>query len=214
MASLLKSRIDGLSDGIFAIVMTLLVIEIRVPELHGDISSSALLRAVFELQDLYLSYALSFVVLFVYWVSHHYVVSVYAQSVDRNLLYLNLPYFLFVGLVPFSSHLLGAYPDVPFAIWWYGVNVMLIGFSGLWILHYVQRADAIENQPIDPIDLHYAYIRGAFPIVTAAFAIALSLFNTRISLIVFILALIVQLIPGTIAFLDRVFISRLHPHAH
>ena len=69
------SRIDGLADGIFAIVMTLLIIEIRVPEFEKPIGNGELWHSLQELSHLFLSYILSFALLFTYWRAHHYVIS-------------------------------------------------------------------------------------------------------------------------------------------
>ena len=73
----LGSRVDALSDAIFAIVMTLLVIEIRVPELHGAVSNTDLWHSLLGISDLLLSYVLSFLVLFNFWVTQLYIISIY-----------------------------------------------------------------------------------------------------------------------------------------
>lgn len=210
----LGSRVDALSDAIFAIVMTLLVIEIRVPELHGAVSNSQLWQALLGISDLLLSYGLSFLVLFTFWVTQHYIISIYAKNVTRGLVYLNLPYLMAIALIPFSSHLLGTYPTVPLAIWVYGANVSLIGILEFIIFNYVRHSKEIDNHPISPENLHYGYIRATLPIIASVLAIALSVWNTRVSIIVFIIAITVLIFPRLIRRFDSQIISKILPCEH
>jgi uncharacterized membrane protein len=93
--------------GIFAIVMTILVFEIRVPELQSNATSWDIALALRNATPLFLSYMLSFAVLFTYWRAHHFITSVYAKNIDIRLTNINAVFFFFVALIPFSSHLLG-----------------------------------------------------------------------------------------------------------
>jgi len=210
----LSSRLDALSDGIFAIVMTLLVIEIRVPHLSGVVTSRELWYSVLEISDLFLSYILSFLVLFTYWVTQHYVNSIYAKNLTRGLLYLNIPYLMSIALIPFSSHLLGSYPGVPFAIWTYGANVILIGILGLIIFNYARHSEKIQNHPVSNEDMHYGYIRAILPIAAALIAMIIAFWSTRISILVFILSITLLTIPGLISKFDQHVISRVWRHDH
>src|SRR5689334_10970729 len=101
------TRLDQLSDGIFSIVMTLLVFEIRVPSLATPVSNLALWHAIKDLIPYFLSYILSFALLFTYWRAHHFFVSIYAKNVDNKLTNINILFFFFIALVPFTSSLLG-----------------------------------------------------------------------------------------------------------
>ena len=77
-----KNRIEALSDGIFAIVMTLLILEIHVPDLPANASNLQLAPALWHLWPKFLSYAVSFVALGVYWISHHNIYHLIRRS-DR-----------------------------------------------------------------------------------------------------------------------------------
>src|SRR3989344_3222672 len=99
------TRLDQLSDGIFAIVMTILVFEIKVPEIWGPIDNSGLWTEIKLLLPLFLSYVLSFALLFTYWRAHHFFISIYAKNVDSVLTNINALFFMLVSLVPFSSSL-------------------------------------------------------------------------------------------------------------
>src|SRR4051812_17999991 len=98
-------RLEALADGIFAIVMTILVFEIRVPELLAPTNQS-LLYTLTDLLPVFLSYLLSFSLLFTYWRAHHFTASVYSKNIDITMTNINAIFFFFVALVPFSSHFL------------------------------------------------------------------------------------------------------------
>jgi uncharacterized membrane protein len=122
-----QSRMDALSDGVFAIVMTLLVFEIRLPALPVMATNADILNALFFVMPVFLSYVLSFAVLFTYWRSHHFIASVYAKNIDLEMTNINAIFLFFVALVPFSSRLLGDFHTSQAAILVFGLNVIFIG---------------------------------------------------------------------------------------
>ena len=188
-----QERIDGLTDGIFSIVMTILVFEIRVPEIVGVVNNNTLIHAVYTLYPLFLSYLLSFTLLFTYWRAHHYIASVLAKNVDIRLSNLSALFLLFVGLVPFSSHLLGAYSDTRFAIVFFGINIILIGLSLFAMRRYVIKSAAIENIPFTKTENEHANMRILLPVVVATTAIIVSVFDKKIALLFFTLAIVFNL---------------------
>ena len=190
-------------DSIFAIVMTLLVLEIKVPEFQGRISDALLWRELLDLTPLFLSYILSFAMLISYWVGHHFIVTIFAKNITRKLIFLNVPFLLMVALVPFSSHLLGAYFYSRLAIFVYGLNVIGMGLFLLVIRHYEKKAADIENREFSETEIRYSYIRAMLPIISALLAIVISFINPIISIYIFVLAVIFNLIPGILHIVDR-----------
>ena len=137
-----KGRLEALSDGIFATVMTVLVLSLTVPviatasspsELNADVTAY-----VIGLTPDILGYVLSFLLLAVMWVSHHNIFH-YLKKVDRTLIWLNIIFLLAVGFVPFSTALLGRYPLLQLPIIIYGANVVGIALSMLGFLRYASR---------------------------------------------------------------------------
>jgi uncharacterized membrane protein len=132
------TRLEAFSDGVFAIAITLLIIEVRVP--HAE--EGGLARAFFEQWPSYLAYAVSFTTIGIMWVNHHALMDNVAL-VDRPLLFLNLFLLMFIALVPFptallAEHLQAAKPDASFAAAVYSGNFVMtaIGFNALlrWIV--------------------------------------------------------------------------------
>lgn len=186
-------RLEALADGIFAIVMTLLVIEIHVPEFLIQPNNDAVFSALKHMTPLFMSYVLSFALLFTYWRSHHFIVSVYAKNIDVAFTNINAIFLFFVGLVPFTSHLLGRYSELSFAVIVFALNVICIGLSLLWMRLYATNAKTIENESLSYETHLHAYARILFPVVCALLAIAVSLLNTQASLILLTLGILFNL---------------------
>lgn len=100
-------RIEAFSDGVFAIAVTLLVIEVKVPE-NELVDRIGLLCALLEIWPGYLAYLTSFVTILVIWVHHHWIFSL-IDKCDHGLFYLNGLLLLFVTFIPFPTALLSEY---------------------------------------------------------------------------------------------------------
>ena len=110
------NRIEALSDGMFAIIMTLLVIEIKPPEVHDAAQvAEALRHSLVALLPKIVAYAISFLTLAIFWVSHHQHFHA-LQHADRGVLWLNNLLLLFLAFVPFPTAVLGEYPTQPLAV--------------------------------------------------------------------------------------------------
>ncbi|MDO8660188.1 MAG: TMEM175 family protein, partial [Candidatus Parcubacteria bacterium] len=161
------SRLDQLSDGIFAIVMTILVFQIKVPVIWGPISNKELWYEIQKLLPLILSYILSFSLLFTYWRAHHFFVTVYAKTVDSKLANINAVFFMFISLIPFSASLLGQYNTNELAVAIFGAHIVLIGLCLNWMRRYVLYSPHIENPEISKREIRGSTVRTLAPVVFA-----------------------------------------------
>src|SRR3954468_8377027 len=100
-----KARLEAFSDGVFAIAITLLVLEIKVPSPHGGHS---LAHGLVELWPSYAGFAVSFITIGIIWVNHHAVFA-NVESVDRALLFRNLLLLLTVSFIPFPTAVMAEY---------------------------------------------------------------------------------------------------------
>jgi uncharacterized membrane protein len=114
-------RILALSDGVFAIAITLLILEIAVPATTSDLP-----KALLKLWPQYLAYVLSFVVIARFWVTHHLAFRLIARY-DAVLVWLNLVLLMFVAFLPFPTAVLGEHNGSPAAAVLYGAAVVLAG---------------------------------------------------------------------------------------
>jgi len=189
-----QTRLDQLADGIFAIVMTILVFEIRIPEYVGIASEQNLLRSLLNLSPVFLSYLLSFSLLFTYWRSHHFIESILAKNIDTRFSNLNAIFFFFIALVPFSSHFLGKYSYSKTAIIFFALNIILIGISLFRMRQYAINSKTIENASFTKVENEHANMRILFPVCAAVVAIFVTFFSTSLAILLFTIAILFNLL--------------------
>lgn len=199
------ARLEQLADGIFAIVMTILVFEIKAPDLFNPTNNLELYFAMKMMLPAFLSYLLSFSLLFTYWRAHHFFVSVYAKNIDRNLTNINAIFFLFIALVPFSTSLLGRYNDNQLAIIIFGLHTIVIGLCLFWIRGYVFKSDHIKNIEVSQQEIHRGTIRIFVPVFFALLAILLSFINNNLSLSLFTIAVLFNFSHTSTALINKFF---------
>ncbi len=154
-----RDRIVNLSDGVFAIAITLLILDIRVPDIPENLVNSELPGEVLSLWPKYLSYFLSFVGINTFWTIHHSIFRPITDY-DRTLLYLNFLFLMLVAFVPFPTSLLGEYGDhqLPVAIY---AATLAVGRLLLTAIHwYSTRDDRLLGEAQDPRTVRFFLIRG------------------------------------------------------
>lgn len=199
------TRIDQLSDGIFAIVMTVLVFEINIPEWFTPLSNAELWGELQTLTPRIISYVLSFALLFTYWRAHHFFVSIYAKNVDAGLSNINALFFLLIAPIPFSASLIGRFSDNELAITVFGIHIILIGLVLYWMRRYVLYSDTIKNPEIPTREIHGSTVRTLVPVVCATIAIPLSFVSTTLSIALFTLAVVFNLSSMSTRLFERIF---------
>ena len=188
-----SQRLEQLADGIFAIVMTLLVIDLKLPNTLGGLSNTNLFLEIQKLEHHFYAYVLSFLLLFTYWRAHHFFISVYAKNLDSRLININTIFFMLISLVPFSTSVLSRFSGNEFAIALFGVHIILIGLTIYWMRNYVFYSPHIKNPEITKHEIYGSTLRILTPVIASVLAIYISLFNTTLSLTIFTLAVIFNL---------------------
>ena len=121
MHSIGKTRLEAFSDGVIAIIITIMVLELKVPH---DTSPQALLA----LLPIFLSYALSFLVVAIIWVNHHHLVHT-VDHVDGRILWLNNHLLFWLSLVPFTTGFMGENHLAPLPVALYGFVLFCSGMA-------------------------------------------------------------------------------------
>lgn len=150
-------RLKALSDGVFAIVLTLLVLELRVPELDTG-SEGGLVSELARLSPKFVSYLMSFFVIGLYWIVHNRIVR-HLTGYDRGILWLNLLFLLFVSLLPFFTSVSGEYPTLALAWQVYACNVFLVGLSAT-LLWNISRKKGYVDESVSGRLASYIAARG------------------------------------------------------
>jgi uncharacterized membrane protein len=187
------NRLDQLADGIFAIVMTILVFDIKVPAIWGPIDNMGLWLQIKQLFPVFLSYILSFSLLFTYWRAHHFFVSVYAKNIDAMLTNINALFFMLISLIPFSASLLGLYNRNELSVIIFSIHTILIGLTLYWMRRYVLYSEHIKNPEITRREIRGSTIRTLVPVFFALIAILLCFYSIKLSIVILTLAVIFNL---------------------
>jgi uncharacterized membrane protein len=148
-----SSRLEAFSDGVFAIAITLLVLDLAVPP-RGEPREGGLAAALGHEWPSYFAYLVSFLVIGIIWVNHHTVFDK-VRLVDRPVLFANLALLLVVSVIPFPTRLLAEYltagTDAHIAAAIYSATMFMMGlaFGALWIA--VTRDVGLLDENIDPV---------------------------------------------------------------
>jgi uncharacterized membrane protein len=139
-------RVMALTDALFAIIMTLLVLDIHVPQLSAGESLST--TFLLEVWPNVVVFVISFVLTGLFWMGHRDMFNM-VRGVERELVWLNILYMLPVALVPYAAALLGAYSQDALALRLYGLLLMLIALMRLMMWLYISRRPHLLIERID-----------------------------------------------------------------
>ena len=169
-----KARLDTLSDGIFGVAMTLLILDVRLPEDFHPQDGAELLQGLAGLWPKFLPYVLSFGVLGLRWLSN---VEVRSRAEYFNREYVNwwLLYHLLITCVPFTTIVVGRFAHLAPAIWLYAGDTLLIAATGLRLIQITPELEQGDH-------LHHRQVSALLLIASSLLAIALSLVNSQVAL--------------------------------
>lgn len=194
-----KSRVEALTDGIFAIAMTLLVLSIGVPSVPAELSPDVVLPSlVLGLWPQILACAIAFLVLMSFWLGHEQLFALVAR-LDRGFVNLNLITLLGIVFVPFSSALTSDYGSARIAIWVFAANLAAIGLLYGAQLFYLVRHPNLLHAPITPAEARLGYARSLCSPAAALLAVLLSFPAPKLSAFAYLL------IPVFIAITDHMW---------
>ncbi|MFN8287011.1 MAG: TMEM175 family protein [Chitinophagales bacterium] len=133
-----KERTEFFSDAVFAIIITLLVLEIKVPPIKDHTSSDALLDALKEMAPKIISWVVSFFFVAVMWVQHHNVYRM-ATKIDYGTVWINMLFLLFLSFIPFPTALMGEYPHNRPAVLLFGLVATLASLLQIFLYRNIAK---------------------------------------------------------------------------
>jgi len=179
-----KNRLEAFSDGVIAIIITIMVLEIKVPH-------SSSLYDLFPLVPIFFSYLLSFVYLGIYWNNHHHMLHT-VNRVSGAILWSNLHLLFWLSLVPFATGWIGTTNFAPGPMSLYGVIMLMAA-----IAYYILQRSIISSHGSDSI-LSRAIgkdIKGKISPILYALAIVFAFINQWISGFLFVFVALIWLVP-------------------
>jgi len=179
-----KGRLEAFSDGVIAVIITIMVLELKVPR-------GAQLADLIELGPVFFSYVLSFVYVGIYWNNHHHMLHT-VRHVTGGILWANLHLLFWLSLVPFTTAWMAENRFATWPTFVYGL-VLLLGGISYWLLQtcviHTHGADSLLARAVG------ADLKGKISPVLYIIAIALGFANTRLALAVYVLVALICLIP-------------------
>ena len=173
------NRIEALTDGIYAVAMTLLVVELKFPE-HAEIHSAEnLARAMADLSQKFFSWVISFMVLALFWIAHHRTFS-HLRHVNGRLVGLNVFQLAFVSLMPFCTMLVGEHGGALLSQIFYSSNMVLLAIFSLLIAHYIHRHSELSSAPMSRGAYRGALVRNFALIAISVVAVSVGFFTVPV----------------------------------
>ena len=187
-----SNRIEALTDGIFAIAMTLLVLTLVVPDITGPLSNIAVQDALYNILPSFYTLVLSFILLALFWNIHHRIFQRITR-INDILLWINMIWLLFIVLVPFSASLTGKYGQ--FTISHVIFNVNMLGISTLLFLnsYFAHRSGSIDKN-VEPRDISLIKRDNALFIIISLIALSISFIYPSSSSLVYLLIIPLELL--------------------
>jgi uncharacterized membrane protein len=195
-------RLAAISDGIFAVAMTLLVLDLRAPAHEFIRSELDLLHALLMMFPQFIAYLMSFLTLAIFWNGQQAQLNVFART-NRHLTWIHMGFLFAVSIMPFSTKLLAEYIDYRTALLCYWGNVFLLGIVLYCSWRYASRAGLLkDNTPAETCQAVVRRIVGAQALY--AVGAALCVVNTYVSIGVIVLVQLNFAVAPRIRWLSRI----------
>lgn len=191
-------RMAAFSDGVFAIIITLLVLELRVPELEKMTSQDAW-SALIRLSPEFLSFAFSFFILCIFWGNHHQLFYAIKHS-DRKLLWYNNFLLFWLCFIPFPTAFLGRYPTNMVAVMLFGAALFLAASAFSIMTYYLLLKSNLFDDHVPMKERIRLQRQSYWGVSLYALSVILAPVSIYISFFIFILVPVIYFIPHKIGF--------------
>ena len=181
-----KTRLEAFSDGVLAIIITIMVLEIKIPQGHE-------LEDLIPLIPVFLSYVMSFVYVGIYWGNHHHLLQT-THKVNSGIMLANLHLLFWLSLVPLTTEWVGEthFSKIPMAF--YGINLFLAA-SAYYLLQKAVDSSTVKNQKLRAA-LKKHQTKGYISQVLYLVGIVLAFFQPYLSFAIFFIVAIIWIIPA------------------
>ena len=179
------------SDAVFAIAITLLALEIRVPQIPDGSVPALLPTALLGLWPKFFGFLISFWVIGNYWLAHHRIFH-YISGYDRGLLLINLLFLMWIVLMPFSSSLISEYGNQQIAVIIYAMHIIVSGLTLSWVWLYASRDPLLmDTAQLETREFRYNQLRALVVPLIFLLSIGVS-FSVWATQVVWLLAFLIR----------------------
>jgi uncharacterized membrane protein len=191
-----RNRLEAFSDGVIAILITIMVLELNIP--HGDGW-----EALVPLIPVFFAYVLSFVMLAIYWNNHHHMLHA-TRHIDGNTLWANTHLLFWLSLIPFATAWMGENHFAPLPTAVYGTVLLLCGLAYYILQHIIVDCGGMAPEVVDALRSDF---KGKISVAIYAIAIPLAFVHQAIAGALYVGVALMWLVP------DRRIESALHASA-
>jgi uncharacterized membrane protein len=180
-----KSRLEAFSDGVIAIIITIMVLELKVPHEHT-------IEALAPLLPVLLSYVLSFVNVGIYWGNHHHLLHT-VTKVNSSIIWANMHLLFWLSLMPFVTAWMGENHFETLPVAFYGVDLLMSG-----VAYYILQTNIMKHNRMDEkltLAMKKQSVKGIISLMIYIIAIPAAFYNPLISGLAYIISAVMWLIP-------------------
>ena len=173
-----KGRLEAFSDGVIAIIVTIMVLELKIPH-------EGTLEALTKLGPTFCSYLLSFLVVAIMWINHHHMIHAF-RKVTGSLLWLNMNLLFWMSLIPFVTGWMGEHSASPLPVALYGLDLTLCSFA----FHLLRGELICQSEDDDAEMLRYhrkVQRKNLFSLLTYALSVGLAFVSVFLSYAIFMI---------------------------
>lgn len=164
------TRLETLSDGVIAIVITIMVLEFKLPEYEKGMTAKDVYANLHHLLPFFISYAFSFIMVAILWTNHHHMFHL-LEKADEYLLWTNFLFLFFMSLIPFATRIVGENPFLPLSIAIYGLIMLLTTVSFALMRQHSLRKRLVHQD--ENRQMTYEILKASFKARSKTFAATL-----------------------------------------
>lgn len=188
------TRIEAFSDGVCAIVMTLLAFQFKVPKFTPNAGMYQNYHELLQVSTNFVSFVFSFLFVAVFWVNHHQLFHSIKEA-DRKLLWLNIHLLFWITMIPFPTGMVGDHPLVPLAAISLAIVLLMVSVASYLVRRYSYNQAALANENSSARIIKEGLLQNIIAIVLNLAAIATTFVSVKISYIIFLIVLVIFSIP-------------------
>jgi uncharacterized membrane protein len=138
------SRAEAFSDGVIAIIITIMVLELEIPDISKDATTRSIAHHLHQLAPYFGAYVFSFMMTGIFWTNHHHMFHL-LEKTDEPLIALNLFFLFWMSLIPFATAMVGANPLLAISVALYGFIMLMTTFSLAIMRNYTLRKSLVHK---------------------------------------------------------------------
>jgi uncharacterized membrane protein len=187
------TRLEMFSDGVFAIIITLLILEIKVPHL-SELTPAAVLDGLKPVIPKFIGFTVTFFTIAIFWVNHHHFFN-HIRHIDWKLLWMNVLFLFFLCILPFTTAFIGDYSESGMVVAIYSVNMVFCSASFTFMAHYAFLQANLSTMEISRKQMKQELIKGILGISTYLMTIVIAFLFRPLALVILFLIPFLFVVP-------------------